>query len=137
LQRRLAALRAVTELSQLFHPAVRQRWNVSKLSDATLLFPKPGALNIPEPSVPNPVATDLRQDLEACMQRLNAAGLELVVVDKTRPDIELCVAQVIIPGLVHMWQRNGPERLYRVAHELGWLDHPRTESELTPVALLA
>jgi ribosomal protein S12 methylthiotransferase accessory factor len=81
--------------------------------------------------------SDLRQDLETCMQRLHAAGLELVVVDKTRPDVELCVAQVIVPGLAHMWQRHGPERLYRVAHELGWLAQPRRESELTPVALLA
>lgn len=136
LQQRLAALRAVTELSQLFHPTVRQRWNVSRLCDSRFLF---AMSDSPVPAVPHAdfSGTDLRQDLETCMQRLHAAGLELVVVDKTRPDIQLCVAQVIVPGLAHMWQRTGSQRLYRVPCELGWLAQPRTESELTTVALLA
>jgi ribosomal protein S12 methylthiotransferase accessory factor len=78
---------------------------------------------------------DLRADIEQCMARLDEAGLDLVVVDKTRPDIGLHVAQVIVRGLRHFWPRFGPGRLYQVPCTLGWLPGPLAESELNPVPL--
>ncbi|XXU17931.1 YcaO-like family protein [Sorangium sp. So ce861] len=71
------------------------------------------------------------------MRRLGEAGLELVAVDKTRPDIGLPVVQVIVPGLRHFWPRFGPGRLYQAPCALGWwLPRPLDERELNPVSLL-
>ncbi|WP_437743726.1 YcaO-like family protein [Sorangium sp. So ce1504] len=77
------------------------------------------------------VLPDMRADIQECMK----AGLELIVVDKTRPDIGLHVVQVIVPGLRHIWPRFGPGRLYEIPCALGWLDRPLAEGELNPVPL--
>jgi ribosomal protein S12 methylthiotransferase accessory factor len=78
----------------------------------------------------------LRADLEHCIHRLDEAGLELIVVDKTRPDLGVHVIQAIVPGLRHFWPRFGPGRLYDVPPALGWLPRPLGEGELNPVPLL-
>jgi ribosomal protein S12 methylthiotransferase accessory factor len=54
------------------------------------------------------------------------------VLDQTRPDIEVPVVRVIVPGLRHFYRRFGPGRLYDVPVKLGWRDAPLPESELTP-----
>ncbi|WP_437914501.1 YcaO-like family protein [Sorangium sp. So ce302] len=81
------------------------------------------------------VLPDMRADIQECMRRLDKAGLELIVVDKTRPDIGLHVVQVIVSGLRQIWPRFGPGRLYEIPCALGWLDRPLAESELNPVPL--
>ena len=60
-------------------------------------------------------------------------GLEVLVLDQTRPDIELPVFKVVVPGLRHFWPRFAPGRLYEVPAELGWLSSPLTEEELNPI----
>ncbi|MCU0682622.1 MAG: TOMM precursor leader peptide-binding protein [Polyangiaceae bacterium] len=85
---------------------------------------------------PSPASADLRADLEHCIHRLDEAGLELIVVDKTRPDLGVHVIQAIVPGLRHFWPRFGPGRLYDVPPALGWLPRPLGEGELNPVPLL-
>jgi ribosomal protein S12 methylthiotransferase accessory factor len=62
-------------------------------------------------------------------------GLEVLVLDQTRPDIGLAVARVVVPGLRHFWARFAPGRLYDVPVELGWVARPLTEDELNPVAM--
>ncbi len=83
--------------------------------------------------LPNPGGTDLRADIEYCMTCLHKADLELLVVDKTRPDIGLSVAQATVPHLGHIWPRFGPGRLYQVPFELGWISAPKAENDLNPV----
>jgi ribosomal protein S12 methylthiotransferase accessory factor len=136
LEPRLAVQRALTELNQLFDPAGAQRapWDVGRVADRGYLFPAEGAAIAAE-RLPQIDGADLRADIEHCAARLDRAELELIVVDKTRPDIELCVAQVIVPGLWHFWPRFGPGRLYQVPHALGWLAQPLGEHELNPVPL--
>ena len=70
------------------------------------------------------------------VDRLRALGLETIVVDKTRPDVGLHVAQVIVPGLRHVWPRFAPGRLYTVPVALGWLPRALAEHELSPDPLL-
>ena len=62
-------------------------------------------------------------------------GMDFIVLDQTRPDIGLSVVKVLVPGMRHFWPRFAPGRLYDVPVELGWLDHPLTETELnsTPI----
>jgi ribosomal protein S12 methylthiotransferase accessory factor len=64
---------------------------------------------------------------------LQQIGLETLVVDLTRPDLDLNVARVIVPGLRHFWPRFAPGRLYDVPVALGWLERPLTEEELNPI----
>ncbi|HEX7839222.1 MAG TPA: TOMM precursor leader peptide-binding protein, partial [Kofleriaceae bacterium] len=137
LEPRLAVQRALTELNQLFDPAGPRRapWDHERLPDREYLFPHPDLPCVPVQRLPRQSGADLRADIEHCQRRLDATGLELVVVDKTRPDIGLPVAQVIVPGLRHFWPRFGPGRLYQVPCSLGWLPRPLAETELNPVPL--
>lgn len=76
---------------------------------------------------------DLLDDIALCQAAVEARGLEMLVLNQTRPDIELPVVKVIVPGLRHFWARFAPGRLYDVPVQLGWLDEPLTEEELNPI----
>jgi len=138
LDAKLAVLRALTELNQLFELGAGQRapWDSAKLECRDFLLPHPTLAPIHQRDFPHSVGADLAADIETCMQRLRQADLELIVVDKTRPDLGLCVAQVIVPGMRHFWPRFGPGRLYHVPCAQGWLARPLVEGELNPVPLL-
>lgn len=135
LDSRLALHRSLTELNQLFDPhgSLRAPWDPTAMVSERFLHPS-------TTPAPKPVAarhdTDLRDDIEMCRTRLENAGLEMLVVDKTRPDIGVPVAQVIVPGLRHFWPRLGAGRLYSVPVDMGWKPAPSTEHELNPVPLM-
>ncbi|MGK7905584.1 MAG: TOMM precursor leader peptide-binding protein [Hormoscilla sp.] len=78
---------------------------------------------------------DLLADIQYCQKLVEAKGMEMLVLDQTRPDIGLNVVKVMVPGLRHFWKRLGPGRLYDVPVEMGWLDKPLTEAELNPIPL--
>jgi len=82
----------------------------------------------------NEATRDVRDDLLISIEKLRAKGLEMIVLDHTRPDIGFPVARVVVPGLRHFWARHAPGRLYDVPVTMGWLDRPKTESELNPIA---
>jgi len=69
----------------------------------------------------------------ACVALAKQAGLDFLVLDQTRPDIETPVVRVIVPGLRHFYRRFAPGRLYDVPVKLGWRDRPLEETELNPV----
>ena len=50
----------------------------------------------------------------ACVNLAKRAGLDFLVLDQTRPDIEVPVVRVIVPGLRHFYRRFAPGRLYDV-----------------------
>jgi len=78
---------------------------------------------------------DLRDDVLTCAEITRRCGLDMLVLDQTRPDIGLSVAKVVIPGLRHFWLRLAPGRLYDVPVKLGWRDHPCREDELNPIPI--
>jgi bacteriocin biosynthesis cyclodehydratase domain-containing protein len=73
-----------------------------------------------------------RDQVLACVNIARRAGLDFLVLDQTRPDVEVPVVRVIVPGLRHFYRRFAPGRLYDVPVKLGLLDRPLLESELTP-----
>ena len=93
---------------------------------------------VPDPTVPARVAgdfpsrwsDDLRDDIRAMVAVAERAGLEVLVLDLTRPDIGLPVVKVAVPGMRHFWSRFAPGRLYDVPVALGWLTAPLTEDRL-------
>jgi ribosomal protein S12 methylthiotransferase accessory factor len=78
---------------------------------------------------------DIRDDLSWCQASVERLGLELLVLDQTRPDTGLSVVKVIVPGLRHFWARFAPGRLYDVPPRLGWIDEPLAEAELNPIPI--
>ncbi len=76
---------------------------------------------------------DLKDDIIACQKAVAAKGLEMLVLDQTRPNIGLSVVKVFVPGLRHFWNRFAPGRLYDVPVEMGLLPRKLTEQELNPI----
>jgi ribosomal protein S12 methylthiotransferase accessory factor len=148
---RVALLRAVTEMNQmlsspLLAPEGKElgdqtadpetaRW----LQTATTAN-QPYLLSADGPprtaaSYPQAWADDLSEDIRACQARVEQAGMEMLVLEQTRPEVGLPVAKVIVPGLRHFWARFAPGRLYDVPVRLGWLPRPLAEEELNPVPM--
>ncbi len=79
---------------------------------------------------------DILDDVLHCVEVVRQAGLEMLVLNQTRPDIGLPVVKVIVPGLRHFWSRFGAGRLYDVPVKLGWLSEPRTEDQMNPMPMV-
>jgi oxazoline/thiazoline synthase len=134
----LAIGRALTEMNQ-FLPQIR-------LGKRRMAFEndlEETSFLIPEPSLGTPSARDYRgiggedllEDVKICVKLADQRGMETLVVDQTRADVELCVVKVIIPGMRQFWARFAPGRLYAVPVQLGWLETPRQEAELNKAHL--
>jgi len=131
---RSAVIRAATELAQLGLGSVSGGLG-SGADPALHLDDHPFAR--PDPDVPlrscegePSFEGDVVDALERCRRTIEGKGLELLVLDQTRPDIGLPVVKVIVPGMRHFWPRLGTGRLYEVPVSLGRLAEPRREDEL-------
>ncbi|GIX16983.1 MAG: hypothetical protein KatS3mg119_1169 [Rhodothalassiaceae bacterium] len=78
---------------------------------------------------------DIAEDVRTCLRLVDERGMEMLVVDQTRPDIGLPVVKVIVPGMRHFWARFAPGRLYDVPVALGWLGAPLREEELNLIPM--
>jgi oxazoline/thiazoline synthase len=79
---------------------------------------------------------DIRDAVEACVDRAARCGLETLVLNQTREDVGLAVVKVVVPGLRHFWPRFGPGRLYTLPLALGWQPAVKGESQLNNFHLL-
>jgi ribosomal protein S12 methylthiotransferase accessory factor len=75
------------------------------------------------------------EEVAAVSHRLQERGLEILVLNQTRPDVRVPVAKVMVPGLRHFWARFAPGRLYDVPVMMGWVERARLEEELNPIAM--
>ena len=138
--RRIALLRALTELSQFLSIGLMGGGSGEKpsLDGVTPLrlenypFLVPAKNPIVPPAAGIKLADNTRDQVLACVDIASRAGLDFLVLDQTRPDVEVPVVRVIAPGLRHFYRRFGPGRLYDIPVKLGLLDRPLLESELTP-----
>ncbi|SER60076.1 TOMM precursor leader peptide-binding protein [Lentzea albida] len=136
----LALRRALTEMNQMM-PAVLEghtgddpdwrHWlTEATVSGRPYLLPS-------GPPVPrsHTASGDLLVDVLDVRARLEKAGLEVLVLDQTRPDIGLPVVKVIVPGMRGFWARFAPGRLFDVPVRLGRLASPTPYEELNPIPL--
>lgn len=79
--------------------------------------------------------SSVAQLLLGLIEKLQAAGHEVLVLDQTRPDIGLPVVKMVAPGLRHFWARFAPGRLFDVPVKQGWLLEPRSEADLNPTPM--
>ncbi|WP_200887439.1 TOMM precursor leader peptide-binding protein [Sphingomonas sp. ERG5] len=73
---------------------------------------------------------DIRDDVEAAIAAARRVGLEVLVLDLTRPDIGLNVVKIVVPGMRFFWRRFAQGRLYTVPVERSWLREPTPEASL-------
>lgn len=76
---------------------------------------------------------DRREQVLACVTHMARKGFDFLVLDQTRPDVEVPVVRVIVPGLRHFYRRFGPGRLYDVPVALGLRKRPTREPDLNPL----
>ncbi|MFP2900967.1 YcaO-like family protein, partial [Corallococcus sp. 4LFB] len=131
---KLAVQRALTEVAQCYDPkdTAPSPWDAGAHDDVTWLFPDDAVPARVRADFPRVWHDDLRDDVRECVAGARA-GLELLVMEQSRPDVGVCAVKVIVPGLRHFWRRLGPGRLYDVPVRMGWLAAPRTEAQLNPV----
>jgi len=75
---------------------------------------------------------DIYDDVKRCVQMMADEGMEVLILDQTRPDTEMHVLKVIVPGLRHFWARYAPGRLYDAPIKMGLRDSRITEEDLNP-----
>jgi oxazoline/thiazoline synthase len=137
---RIALLRALTELNQFLSIGLMGGGTGEKpsldgvtplrLQDHPFLTPRSPATQ-PGSGLSMPLH-NTREQVDACLEIATHAGLDFLVLDQTRPDVEVPVVRVIMPGIRHFYRRFAPGRLYDVPVKLGLRDRPSQESELTP-----
>jgi oxazoline/thiazoline synthase len=139
---RIALLRALTELNQFLSIGLMGMRDQGSLSeDGTgpwRLDEHPYLLPNGRPSSQADFGSkfgvlDKREQVMACVNLAKREGLDFLALDQTRPDIEVPVARVIVPGLRHFYRRFAPGRLYDVPVKLGWIDRSVRESDLNPL----
>ncbi len=138
---RIALLRAVTELNQflsigLMGGGTGERSSLDgstpfRLQDHPFLTPSGNSM-IQLSSDSKFGRLDSREQVSACVRAAKQAGLDFLVLDQTRPDIDVPVVRVIVPGLRHFYRRFAPGRLYDVPVKLGLRDRSLPEDELNP-----
>ncbi|MBR0712788.1 TOMM precursor leader peptide-binding protein [Bradyrhizobium liaoningense] len=138
--RRIALLRSLTELTQFMAVGMMDGASGEKasldgvkplrLEEYPFLVPSDKPIIPPAPGIT--LHGNTRDQVNACVEIATQAGYDFLVLDQTRPDVEVPVVRVLVPGLRHFYRRFAPGRLYDVPVKLGLLDRPRLESELTP-----
>lgn len=139
---RIALLRALTELNQFLSIGLMDGGSGEKssldgvtplrLQDHPYLTPS-NASPIDRGCGSTFDQLDTYEQVMTCVRVAERAGLDFLVLDQTRPDIEVPVVRVAVPGLRHFYRRFAPGRLYDVPVKLGWRDRPLPESELNPI----
>jgi len=146
---KLALQRALTEVNQLlpavlsaqtdgsthylsYDPLAIEWWETATLENQPYLVADDSIASKRCADYSQVWSDDLLDDLMTCQQIVEKQGMELLVLDQTRPDIGLKVVKVIVPGMRHFWQRLGSGRLYEVPVQLGWLKQPLQENQLNP-----
>jgi oxazoline/thiazoline synthase len=137
--KRIAVLRTLTELNQFMSIGMMRGGTGEKpsLDGVTPLrlteypFLIPNGVE-PASGTPFPPLDNTRDQVLACVEIAKRASLDFLVLNQTRPDVEVPVVRVIVPGLRHFYRRFAPGRLYDIPVKLGLRDQPLPEVELTP-----
>jgi ribosomal protein S12 methylthiotransferase accessory factor len=145
---RIALLRSLTELNQMMGAMVEDDrpgvyayddavyidwWKNATVESQPYLLPDPALPPTRLDDFPRLYGDDLLDDIERCRALVESRGMEMLVLDQTRPDVGMPVVKVFVVGMRHFWARSGPGRLYDVPVAMGWLDRPLAEDELNPI----
>lgn len=110
-------------------------WNHATVADQPYLLPNPAEPPSELPDYHYNANHDLSNDVADICSLARRHGLDVLVLNQTRPDVEMPVVKVIVPGLRHFWARFAPGRLYDVPVSLGRQAAPTRYEELNPIAM--
>jgi oxazoline/thiazoline synthase len=146
---RIALRRALTELGQLLPAVVEARADGSgyQVADPRLMswwtggtvrnqpYLLPDTCQAPRTAASYRYTHTGRLDMADICSVASNADLDILILDQTRPDINMPVVKVLAPGLRHFWPRFAPGRLFEVPVRLGRLSKPTSYDELNPIPL--
>ncbi len=143
----IACLRAVCELNQYLSavreigitmdtplvddPELVHWWNTADLENQSHFKPVGNIITAKDYNY-KPRASDA-EDIQYLKGLVEQKGMELLVLNCTRPDINVPVVRTMVPGLRHFWARFAPGRLYDVPVAMGKLPKQLTEEQLNPI----
>lgn len=134
---RIALERAVLELGQSWRLADRDKYSLkfqnTPCSREQFLQADPHQIPKTSFDFTKKQIHDFLDEIENTVQLLHEKGLEMFVVDLTRPDIGFPVVRVVVPGMAHFWPRFGCRRLFEVPRAAGWVGSDICEDDLNPV----
>jgi ribosomal protein S12 methylthiotransferase accessory factor len=146
----VAVIRALTEMNQLMpavvaagrggeydwsDPDAVHWWRTATWDGMPYLRPDPAVRPRTAGDYPHVQTDDLHQDVLTVQRRLEGLGLDVMVLDQTRPDVGLPVVKAIVPGMRGFWARFAPGRLFDVPVRLGRLTKPTPYENLNPIPL--
>nr|WP_245238179.1 TOMM precursor leader peptide-binding protein [Streptomyces roseochromogenus] len=148
---RTALRRAVTEMAQLLpppdveaeadtefasvHPELASWWTEATTRNQPYLVPDSAESPLTPASYVCEPREDLLGDLTVAESLVRERGMELLVLDQTRPDVRLPVVKVIVPGMRHFWARFAPGRLFDIPVTLGRITRATRYGDLNPIPL--
>ena len=146
----VALVRALTEMNQLMpavvgageggdydwsDPDAVHWWRTARSDALPYLRPDPTVRPRTPADYHHCPTDDLHEDITTVQQRLEGLGLDVMVLDQTRPDVGLPVMKAIVPGMRGFWARFAPGRLYDVPVKLGRQTRPTAYEDLNPIPL--
>ena len=150
---KIAVSRALTEINQILgvvlptnadgktqyassaEPLALNWWQTATLQNQPYLVPDKSSKAKVYADYAQNWSDDLLEDIKRCQQIVEQKGMEMLVLDQTRPDIGLKVVKVIVPGMRHFWKRSAAGRLYDIPVEMGWLKESMSEDNLNPIPM--
>lgn len=144
---RIAMMRAMVEVNQFyaslfalddadlrraFDPGAVEWWLTASVDNKPYAAPDPSTRMRTAADYADLTNGDLLVELQTTIAMIEACGLEVLLLDQTRPDVGFPVVKALVPGMRHFWARLAPGRLYDVPVALGWLERRRAEDELNP-----
>ena len=115
--------------------AHKRWWRTSSLASCPYLAPAPDRSPRFASDYEFPAGCADAAGASAIRALLEARGLEVLVLNQTRPDIGLPVVKVVVPGMRHFWARFAPGRLFDVPVLQGRLPGLTPERDLNPVSM--
>jgi len=150
---KIAVSRALTEINQILgvvlptnadgktqyassaEPLALNWWQTATLQNQPYLVPDKSSRTKVYSDYAQNWSDELLEDIKRCQQIVEQKGMEMLVLEQTRPDIGLKVVKVIVPGMRHFWKRLGAGRLYDVPVQMGWLNESMSENNLNPIPM--
>ncbi len=147
---KVAFTRALTELNQLMpavvdidrdgaygwtDPDALRWWQTATWAGTSFVRPDPAVAVRHRDDYGYSPTTDLHDDVTSVQRSLESAGLDVLVLNQTRPDVGLPVVKAIVPGMRGFWSRLGAGRLFDAPVTMGRLARPTEYAALNPIPL--
>lgn len=145
----IALRRAVTELGQMIpavagaqangsgydcsDPHLRRWWRTATIENQPYVLPDQES--VPRTAASYEYTPSGELDLSLMEAAARDAGLKILVLDQTRPDVQMPAVKVVVPGLRHFWPRFAPGRLFDVPVDLGRIPERTPYEDINPIPL--